>query len=217
MLFRLILRKPEARCLSCGLRCAAALATLLLAANPARPGLWSTNSQPLGRYAYEGITITPQSGPNLAGESARPYMPAKLAAYVNRPAFRDHFDVGHWLTPIDLQADFDGDGVSDYALLATRRSDGKKGIAVWLSTRRGLPPILVGAGHRDPVGSGESDNWNFFDIWGVYKKEGAPTPTADDEPFPSLIGKAILIEKSESASGIVYWDGKRFRWYQLGD
>jgi hypothetical protein len=32
-----------------------------------------------------------------------------------------------------------------------------------------------------------------------------------------MFGEAIMAEKSESASGLIYWDGKRWRWYQLGD
>jgi hypothetical protein len=28
---------------------------------------------------------------------------------------------------------------------------------------------------------------------------------------------AILAEKQESASGLIFWDGKQYRWYQQGD
>jgi hypothetical protein len=32
-----------------------------------------------------------------------------------------------------------------------------------------------------------------------------------------LRGDALLVAKREAASALVYWDGKSFRWYQLGD
>jgi hypothetical protein len=35
--------------------------------------------------------------------------------------------------------------------------------------------------------------------------------------MPPLIGGALLVEKMDSASAIVFWDGKEYQWYQQGD
>jgi hypothetical protein len=32
-----------------------------------------------------------------------------------------------------------------------------------------------------------------------------------------LKGEAILVVKLESSSGLIYWDGKKYQWYQQGD
>jgi hypothetical protein len=75
---------------------------------------------------------------------------------------------------------------------------------------------MIGAGTKSQTGGGDSDDWSFFDAWQVYDKR-VIRQGADKNKPPKLIGEAILIEHSESASGLLYWDGKRFRWYQQGD
>jgi hypothetical protein len=34
---------------------------------------------------------------------------------------------------------------------------------------------------------------------------------------PHLRGDALLVEKSEAASALIYWNGKRYVWSQQGD
>jgi hypothetical protein len=143
-------------------------------------------------------------------------IPGKLRAAVDASAFKASFDVGSWLNPFYLRGDFDGDGLPDYALLVTRHSDGKRGIAVWLSTRHQIQPTMIGAGKKSRAGAGDEDDWDFFDAWQVYDKGIVQQGAGDGKP-PKLIGDAILIEKTEAASGIVFWDGKQFRWYQQAD
>jgi hypothetical protein len=97
-------------------------------------------------------------------------IPKQLQPTVDARAFKASFEVGTWLNPFYLRGDFDGDGLADYALLVTRRNDGKKGIAVWLSTKHQSGPTIIGAGKKSRVGSGDSDDWDFFDAWQVYDK-----------------------------------------------
>jgi hypothetical protein len=40
---------------------------------------------------------------------------------------------------------------------------------------------------------------------------------ADQKKPPVLRGDALYVEKTESASAIIYWDGSTYRWYQQGD
>jgi hypothetical protein len=56
----------------------------------------------------------------------------------------------------------------------------------------------------------------FLDIWQVYGKRSVERGV-ESPPPPHLIGEAIFAGKSESASGLIYWDGKSFAWYQQGD
>jgi hypothetical protein len=70
-------------------------------------------------------------------------IPKQLQPAVEARAFEASFEVGTWLNPFYLRGDFDGDGLADYAVLVTRRSDGKKGIAVWLSTNTWRNPRTI--------------------------------------------------------------------------
>lgn len=143
-------------------------------------------------------------------------VPERLRPAIEGPSFKTTFDVGTWLNPFYLRGDFDGDGSPDYAVLAIHRSDGKKGIAIWLSRKRDPRPTMIGAGTKSRAGGAVSDDWEFFDAWQVYGKRTVSKGAGEGKP-PRLIGEAILIEKTESASGLLYWDGKQFRWYQQGD
>ena len=143
-------------------------------------------------------------------------VPEPLQPAVEAPSFTGVFEIGTWLNPFYIRGDFDGDGFFDYAILLRRRSDGKKGIAVWLSGRSSSGLIVLGAGRKARAGGGETDDWGFFDAWQVYGKRTVLQGAGEGKP-PKLIGEAILIEKTESASGLLYWDGRQFRWYQQGD
>jgi len=143
-------------------------------------------------------------------------IPEPLRPAVETPSFKAAFEIGTWLNPFYLRGDFDGDGSLDYAILVKRRSDGKKGIAVWLGGKTGPGLIVLGAGTKTRVGGSDTDDWDFFDSWQVYGKRTVLQGVGEGKP-PKLIGEAILIERTESASGLIYWDGKKFRWYQQGD
>jgi hypothetical protein len=144
-------------------------------------------------------------------------VPERLRPSIEHPSFKAAFDVGTWLNPFYLRGDFDGDGSPDYAILAIHRSDSKKGIAIWLSSKPDSEPRMIGAGTKSRAGGEVSDNWDFFDAWQVYGKRTVSKGVGEGSKPPRLIGEAILIEKTESASGLLYWDSKQFRWYQQGD
>jgi len=38
-----------------------------------------------------------------------------------------------------------------------------------------------------------------------------------DDSIPKLRGDALLVGKSEAASALIYWNGKRYVWLQQGD
>ena len=108
------------------------------------------------------------------------------------------------LHPAHLEADFNGDKKQDVAVLIRNKSSGKIGIAVVLRDKR---ITVLGAG--TPFGNG-GDNFDWMDSWSISKK-GKVNGT------PTLIGDALLLEKMDSASAIVFWDGKEYQWYQQGD
>jgi hypothetical protein len=138
-------------------------------------------------------------------------IPTWAADVLRDPNFTKEYALSTRLHPFLLQGDFNGDGALDVAILVSRRGTGARGIALLHagSTR----PELVGAGHATGDG-GEDFSW--MDAWSVYPK-GAVHRGADGSSPPRLRGDALLVEKLESASAIIYWDGAGYRWYQQGD
>ena len=55
-----------------------------------------------------------------------------------------------------------------------------------------------------------------MDAWYVYDR-GKVEQGAFEEAPPTLKGDALMVINTESASGLIYWDGDAFAWYQQGD
>lgn len=111
------------------------------------------------------------------------------------------------LNPFYLGGDFDGDGRADHALHVHRAE--VTGILVCLS---GHPDQLLGAGEVFE----EMVHLDWMDAWTVHPR-GDVGPGVEAGPPPTLQGDAILAMRSESGSGLIYWDGRGFAWYQQGD
>ena len=121
------------------------------------------------------------------------------------------YDFFSALKPLYLTGDFDGDGKPDIAILVKQKSSGKIGIAVCHSSTNKV--FFIGAGTE--VGNG-GDNFDWMDIWNVTPKATAARKVG--KPTPALMkGDALHVEKSESASALIYWNGRRYLWRQQGD
>ena len=121
-----------------------------------------------------------------------------------------HYELSSHLKPSYLKGDFDGDRKPDIAVLVKEKSAGKIGIAVFHSSTSNV--LFIGAGTK--LGNG-GDNFDWMDMWKAVLK---PTAAKQLGRAASLLkGDAIHVEKSESASALVYWTGRRYEWRQLGD
>lgn len=62
-----------------------------------------------------------------------------------------------------------------------------------------------------------------MDIWKVHRKLNASEMTFNDDSEVEgskqikLKSPGINVEKSESAGGLIYWDGQGYRWAQTSD
>ena len=121
------------------------------------------------------------------------------------------YDLSFRIDPSYLEGDFNGDGKMDVAVLVTERSTGKLGIAIVHGTTGKV--TLLGAGIG--VGNG-GDDFEWMDSWQVSSKTRAGH-ASDETSAPRLRGDALLVEKSEAASALIYWNGKRYVWSQQGD
>ncbi len=118
------------------------------------------------------------------------------------------YEISGKINPFYLRGDFDGDGKSDYAVLI--RKGNQQGVMICRSV--GAKPTVLGAG----VEFNQMKDLNF-NAWQVHPKGRRVEQGVGEGKAPVLIGDAIVIEWEESASALVYWNGKRFVWYQQGD
>ena len=99
----------------------------------------------------------------------------------------------------------------DTAVLVKERSTGKIGIAIVHGTTGKVTILGAGIG----IGNG-GDALEWMDSWQVYSKKRAGH-AAGQTGVPHLRGDAVLVEKSDAASALIYWNGKRYVWSQQGD
>ncbi|MEK6285427.1 MAG: hypothetical protein AABO57_06780 [Acidobacteriota bacterium] len=121
------------------------------------------------------------------------------------------YDFSSHLKPSYLRGDFDGDGKPDVAILVKHKTSRKVGIAVCHSSTNKI--LLIGAGTT--VGNG-GDNFDWMDIWNVTPKASAAKKVGKARAA-LLKGDALHVEKSESASALIYWNGRKYVWHQQGD
>lgn len=107
------------------------------------------------------------------------------------------------INPFFLHGDFNGDGKLDMAVLITEKKSGQQGIA-FVHSNSSLP-LVVGTGTT--LGNG-SDDFNWLDAWSLCGKQPIQQGASDEKP-PLLRGDALLVQKLEAASALIYWDGKR--------
>ena len=113
------------------------------------------------------------------------------------------------LDPSIQNADFDGDGRADLAVLVVHVASRKEGIAFLFPSR---PARVIGAG--SPFGNG-GDDFAWIDAWHVEPRAKA-RGVRGGRPL-HIDGAGLVVEKESSASALIYLDSGRPRWRQYGD
>lgn len=134
----------------------------------------------------------------------------------------ERYEISPKLNPFYLRGDFDGDGVPDYAVLVTNRNTKATGIAVVRSRARHAE--ILGAGGVKlrvaalPDGSPPHwvDDFTGYDAWHVAPKKQLKK-TGWDKPITKMTTEGIVVERTEASGGLIYWDGKRYRWLQISN
>ena len=133
-------------------------------------------------------------------------LPSWAGSILGEQRFASTYALSTRINPYFLQGDFNGDGRLDVAVLIEQKRTAQHGIAILHASSTN--PIVVGAGRE--IGNG-GDDFSWMDAWGIEARDtrgkAAPTPRGD----------ALLVQKLESASGLIYWDGMAYRWRQQGD
>jgi hypothetical protein len=121
------------------------------------------------------------------------------------------FDYSFEINPMYLRGDFNGDNIPDIAILVKNNSSNKVGIIVFHFNSNDY--FIIGAGTH--FGNG-GDDFGWITNWAVKRKERVDQE-ADNKRAPNLVAEAIYVEKAESASAIIYWDGAKYNWSHQGD
>ena len=138
-------------------------------------------------------------------------LPAWAASIVGEKRFASTYALSTRINPYFLQGDFNGDNRLDLAVLIEHREAAQQGIAI---LHAGTPnAIVVGAGRA--IGNGGPD-FSWLDAWSIYVRNPVP-PDTRGQNSPALRGDALLVQKLESASALLYWDGAAYRWRQHRD
>ncbi len=135
-------------------------------------------------------------------------IPESVKRAIANGTFAKNYDVSFRTNPFYLRGDFSGDRKTDVAVLVKQRSTGKLGIAIMNGATDNV--TILGAGTA--IGNG-GDNFDWMDSWEIYSKDRVASGTS----IRKLHGDALLVSKSEAASALIYWNGKRYVWLQQGD
>ena len=132
-------------------------------------------------------------------------LPSWASPVFGEQRFASTYALSTRINPYFLQGDFNGDGRLDVAVLVVQKRTMQQGIAILHAGS--MTPIVVGAGRE--IGNG-GDDFSWLDAWSVSARDtrGKNAPARAD---------ALLVQKLESASGLIYWDGSAYRWRQQGD
>jgi hypothetical protein len=148
----------------------------------------------------------PCSGQKIQREN----IPEEIVSSLVAPDFYLKYDIDPARNPFYLRGDFNGDGKPDYAVWIKTEKSGQSGIAIWLSSTNRFE--ILGAGHPFSFGGAPSADFKDITVWRVQGKS-LPQPEAGAPLPPSLVGDAIRITRN--GTGILYWTGKTFHWYEL--
>ena len=134
--------------------------------------------------------------------------PEEIKRVVGNGVLTKDYELSFRLKPSYLRGDFNGDGKVDVAVLVKQRPSGKDGIAIVHGATDKI--TILGAGTA--IGNG-GDDFGWMDSWHINSK-GNPNNRTNT---PKLHGDALLVSKSEVGSALIYWNGKRYVWWQQGD
>lgn len=122
------------------------------------------------------------------------------------------YDLGAYLRPTSLSSDFDGDGALDIAAPVTRKSDGKRAIAI---CRAGTTLDVLGLSGQIGVHL-VAEYFDRIDGW-MLQPKAELGHGGEGTPPPVLVGDAITIGKEDSSSALIYWTGAAWSSYWQGD
>ena len=159
----------------------------------------------------------------LAGTGAFSQTPGWLIDFLRSKGLDKKYEPAAYMKPSFLQADLNGDGSADIAVLVVEKASHKKGVL--LIAGKSPSYFVVGAGTN--FGNG-SDDFSWAGQWSVYNGKSAYETQFDKKSGDVTGGKKIPLTRpcisimsvedgAAIAGGLIYWTGTKFRWIQQGE
>ena len=140
-------------------------------------------------------------------------LPEEIYHFYDQKAIRGIYSIRTDLNPFYLRGDFDGDNKQDYALSIVEKKTNKKGILIYHAGTKAH--YILGAG-KSLLSRNGGDDYRWLDAWKVYTVKPVGIGAGETQTI-TLQGEGIHVFKLEASSGIIYWTGKEYKWYQQGD
>ncbi len=134
-----------------------------------------------------------------AAHAKRLTLPAWAEHRLSQKDVTSRFELTHQLSPPFLLGDFNYDGQQDVAVLARHKGSRKLGILVLHHGEQRIYALGCGT----TIGNG-GDHFDWMDFW---RLGNARSTEAD----------ALYVGREGSASGLIYWNGLKYIWEQMGD
>ena len=106
--------------------------------------------------------------------------------------FFDSYDIFKQIDPFVKYADFNGDGVTDFAIQIVNKNSNKRGILFLHSNDENQ--YIIGAGRNFAT---LGDDFSWLDWWRIDAR--------------TLMSEALLLKHPDFPRSLVYFDGKRFQ------
>lgn len=135
-------------------------------------------------------------------------LPQWAQSTIQTMEFSSKYRISLQLNPFFYEEDFDGDKQRDLALFIEAKKSGMKGILILNGKKKSMTVLGAGIGFANA-----GDNFDWINVWRPDRKfkllpnSKPPVPT----------GVSLWVERFESGSGVIYWNGTEYHWFQEGD
>jgi hypothetical protein len=124
-----------------------------------------------------------------------------------------HYTIVYQLYPYHLHADFNGDGLRDIAIQVIEKSSNKMGVAIFHAKKKQKLTTYFAIISAGKTAGEVGDDLSWVDVWNVQRKSTAIESGLKKPPL--LFGDAISLEKRDSTSGLIYWNGEKYLWFKI--
>jgi len=135
-------------------------------------------------------------------------LPQWSATILQQEAFSARYQISVHMNPFFYEEDFDGDQKKDLAVFIEEKKSSKKGILMLNGKTKQFE--VLGAGSNFANGG---DDFSWMDVWRPDRK----FKILPNRKPPLPAGTSLWVEKTESASARIYWNGQEYHWFQDGD